>query len=168
MKKVIIMVITLVLILALSACGGGDDAEGDTSEATAPAGDTGTSSTPESTPDDTSADDTYASVEWPDNEWTQRVPKPPFTVSSFESDDSGSFIIYFSDATYETTKDYVDTLKANGFKVDPTAMTLDDGKTIGWVGYDTEGGSNDYGGYDEWLVIITSESNGIMEIIKPD
>jgi len=112
-------------------------------------------------------DDLPKGVEWPDNEWTQQVPKPPFTVGSFKSDDSGTFTLYFLDATYETVKEYVATLKEYGYATDPTAMTLDNGKNIGWVGYNTEGGNNQYGGYDEWLVIITSESNGIMDIIKP-
>jgi len=55
---------------------------------------------------------------WPDNEFTQQLPKPPFTVSSSSTYASGGFIATCREATYTDMAAYVETLKNSGFTND--------------------------------------------------
>ena len=164
MKSVIktISIITIALILmfalALAACGGGSGGSSDT-QPSSQGGDEQNGATPE----ESSSDDSNASNEvtdnppsgetWPTNEWTQQVPKPPFTVET--SGQIGTdFNISFSDTNYDTVKAYVEELQANGF-VAGTSVT-DTGDEILWYGENPEG----------WVVSISDD--GYMIITKPE
>jgi len=54
---------------------------------------------------------------WPDNEFTQMLPKPDFTITS-AVDADGVFNVMFSGVTIEQLKDYTEKVKAAGFSFD--------------------------------------------------
>ena len=155
--SIITIALILMLVLALAACGGGSDTP-DT-QSSSQSGDE-QNATPE---ESSSASDNNSSNEvtdnppsgetWPTNEWTQQVPKPPFTVET--SGQIGTdFNISFSDTNYDTVKAYVEELQAHGF-VAGTSVT-DTGDEILWYGENPEG----------WVVSISDD--GYMIITKPE
>ncbi|HCC34883.1 MAG TPA: hypothetical protein DEQ02_04335 [Ruminococcaceae bacterium] len=147
MKKCISLLIALAIILTLAACGGGST--------------TSSASQSDGVMPSSTQDDAAASVEWPDNEWTQQVPKPPFTVETAKEDDiyEGMFAISFSDATYETMKDYVDVLIENGFAENFSETEEINGEQVlRW-----QGGNRD----TNYRVYVKSNYNGRLEIYKP-
>ena len=116
MKKLLALALTLMMVLSLAACGGKTDP--------APSGnstsDPGTSQQePSNTSDPGTADSIPADSgeEWPDNEFTQKVPEIPFSITSASDDGDGTFTVRFSDATIADGKAYGAALQEAGFNV---------------------------------------------------
>ncbi len=61
---------------------------------------------------------------WPDNEFTQQIPQPDFTVS-IGSESADRFMITFSDATIEQIKEYAEQIKNAGFTVDAETQDME-------------------------------------------
>ncbi|MDR1536479.1 MAG: hypothetical protein LBU32_00490 [Clostridiales bacterium] len=109
-----------ILVLALSlltACGGNDNGGTDSTggnSTTPPASQGGNDTTP--------SNNGGATEEWPDNEYTQQVPKPPFTYTG-NVEVMSTFMAEFSDLTIEGALSYEEELIAYGFSVDEALST---------------------------------------------
>lgn len=54
--------------------------------------------------------------EWPDNEYTKCIPKPSFgTISFTQVSETEGFIVQFSGATIDDTKQYIEVLRDAGY-----------------------------------------------------
>jgi hypothetical protein len=116
MKKIITLALALTLALSLAACGSTSNSSGGNTS-TPPASSNGGTSTPGG---NTNTDD-----KWPDNEWTQQLPKPTFTISSSSTYSGGGYIFTCKEATLDECKEYVETLKTSGFTVDTGGSVKD-------------------------------------------
>ncbi|MDR0916392.1 MAG: hypothetical protein LBN02_04295 [Oscillospiraceae bacterium] len=126
MKKIIVLALVLVLALSLlTACGGKDNGGG---SATPPA----SNNTPDNGGGNANADD-----KWPDNEYTQQLPKPTFTISSSSAYSGGGYIFTCKEATFDECKAYVETLKSSGFTIDEGGGVL--GSEISWNAKNADG-----------------------------
>lgn len=164
MKKFFALALVLVMVFALAACGdkgsttpsgSSDNSSNSGSAATPTASNTPDSSNSEGNTPTTDNIPSKSDDKWPDNEWTQQIPKPPFTTEG-AIDIGRDFNIGFADATNDTVKAYIDELTASGFVSENGITTTDDG--IAWFGTNADG----------WRVSVTSMNGGTMLITKPE
>lgn len=138
MKKILALLLALVLVLSLAACGGGDDEkapasnepqssqqqeqQGDQTSEADPVEDE-----PEEQSGETLAEMTAGTFEgpfdskWPDSKWTRLLPRPEFLeldesgTMPEDSDDSAGFSVSCGGATMEQVTAYAKEVQAAGF-----------------------------------------------------
>lgn len=116
MKKFLALLIAMMMVLSLAACGDDKDP--------APSGDEGKTPSsnqqqeqPSGTPDEGDNSGPDVSGEWPDNEWTKLICKPSTgTISRHVYDEKyDRYLISMSDWSLEGAEAYLEELAAMGF-----------------------------------------------------
>ena len=173
MKKIMILVLCLLLVLSLAACGGQDSPAETTAQTTQPQPEEQTQAPSETEPAPT--EETVPEEEpafdnsWASNDFEKLIPQPPFDgwtgkqtgskvyemeTSQANADGSGTY--------YDTFGAYAETLKACGFAME--------GDTYLWEGADQDGNSVKLmcgDGY-AWITITSAEPFTVEAAVPAD